>query len=271
MATIPNHVVVPVMKKIISLFLALSLSAFSFAAMAANEVQLLRAWSLVSTRYGMSVQQPRFDVVVANLAYAKQVYVHLKKADGRWVDVPLAFNRAADNGREVWSGTYTNSDQNGLTFQTWDPEFSIKYVVNGQTYWDNNGGKNYVIGRDTGNFLKGVNVLHADWQPTVSAYGTQFHGSVTVRNVAYTKQVRVVYSTDGWKTSKTAWATFNPHLWAGAYSSASNPNSYGFEEWSFTLDVGTASQVEYAIAYNANGLTVWDNNFGRNYKTLLQR
>lgn len=260
-----------IMKKILSLFVALFLSAFSFASQAANEVQLLRAHSIVSTRYGMSIQQPRFDVLVANVAYAKQVFIRLKKFDGHWVDVPLAFSRPADAGREVWSGTYNNSDLQGLTFKTWDVEFSVKYVVNGQTYWDNNGGKNYLLARDSGNVLKGVNVLHADWQPATSAYHGQFYGTVTVKNIAYNKQVRVVYSTDGWKTSKTAFATFNPNLWAGSYSTASNPNAYGFEEWNFALDVGTATQVDYAIAYTANGATIWDNNFGRNYKTILQR
>lgn len=258
------------MKRTLLLVLASVMSLASLSVVAANEVQLLRAHSTVSSRYGMSVQQPRFDVLVANLSYAKQVYVHLKKFDGTWVDVPLAFNRPADNGREVWSGAYMNSDQNGLTFKTWDLEYSIKYLVNGQTYWDNNGGKNYVLARDSGNFLKsGINAFYGDYQPSVRAYGTQFSGSVTVRNIAYSKQIKVIYSTDGWLTTKTAFATFNPWIWAGAYSSATNPNQYGFEEWNYTLEVGNANQVEYAIAYITNGQTYWDNNFGRNYKTVL--
>lgn len=267
--SLPVHTVF-MMKKTFLLILTLAAAAFSVQAHAANEVKLLRAHSTVSTRYGMSVQQPRFDVLVANLAYAKQVYVHLKKPDGNWIDVPLAFNRPADNGREVWSGAYMNTEQNALTFKTFDLEYSIKFMVDGKTYWDNNGGKNYLMARDSGNFLNGLNVFHGDWQPSVSAYGTQFYGAVTVRNIAYSKQIKVVYSTDGWLTSKTAFATFNPYIWYGSYSSAANPNQYGFEEWNFALDVGNANEVQYAIAYIANGQTYWDNNFGRNFKTSIQ-
>ena len=59
--------------------------------------------------------------------------------------------------------------------------------------------------------------------------------------------------------------------WSSAYSTAANPNSYGYETWNFKLDVGNATQVEYAISYTANGQTYWDNNYGRNYFTRIVR
>ena len=48
-----------------------------------------------------------------------------------------------------------------------------------------------------------------------------------------------------------------------------NPNAAGFEEWTFGLDVGSATSVEYAIAYTADGQTYWDNNFGDNYTSVI--
>ncbi|MCX9155506.1 CBM21 domain-containing protein [Niveibacterium sp. 24ML] len=261
------------MKKLLIVLAAFLLAANAHAA---DEIKLLRSQSTVSSKYGVSSQSIRFEVIVKNIAYAKQVYVHLKKPDGSWIDTPLSFMRAADAGREVWAGSYTdvNETNTGPSFKTFDLEFALRYKVNGVEYWDNNGGNNYKQARDSGSMLFGTNVLARvnDLNNPAWIYGGLFYGSVTLQNLAANKQVKVVYSTDGWQTSKTAWASFSPTFWFGGYSSAANPNQYGAEEWNFQLDVGTtASKVEYAIGYIVNGTTYWDNNFGRNYLQPLKQ
>jgi Carbohydrate/starch-binding module (family 21) len=257
-----------------NLFILVLASLLSWSAMAADEIKLLRSKSTVSTKYGMSYQGIRFEALVKNLDYAKQVYVHIKRPDGSWADVPLAYQRPADTGREVWAGDYV--DQNSNTpvpsFQTFDLEFALRYKVNGTEYWDNNNGANYKQAKDSGSLLFGVNVLNRiyDYSGTAYSYGGRYTGTLTLKNLGPAKQVKIVYTTDGWKTSNTAWANYESYFWAGSYSGAPNPNQYGTEEWSYALYVNTASQIEYAIGYMVNGTTYWDNNFGRNYKFALK-
>ncbi|WP_172203406.1 carbohydrate-binding protein [Niveibacterium sp. COAC-50] len=258
------------------LFIALAGLLIAAQAFAADEIKLLRSQSTVSSKYGISSQSIRFEAILKNLAYAKQVYVHLKRPDGSWTDVALSYQRAADAGREVWAGSYTdpNDTNTGPSFKTFDLEFALRYVVNGTEYWDNNGGQNYKQGRDTGSMLFGTNVLARiyDLNNPAWIYGGRYYGSVTLKNLSPNKQVKVVYSTDGWQTTKTAWATFSNTFWFGGYSSAPNPNQYGSEEWNYELDVGTtATKVEFAVGYIVNGTTYWDNNFGRNYLQPLKQ
>jgi len=247
----------------------------SIHAHAADEVRLLRSQSNVAQNNGLSLQTARFEVLVKNLAYAKQVYVHLKKPDDSWIDVPLAYQRTADSGREVWAGSFIDTGIAGPTFNTWDLEFAVRYTVNGQSYWDNNGGQNYRQAKDSGSIVYGgYAVLNRLYDANNPAYvsSSQIVGAVTLRNLASSKQVKVVYTTDGWATQKTAWATFSSTYWLDGYSAAPNPNGYGFEEWTYVLDAGTqAGQLEYAIAYLVNGQTYWDNNFGRNYTMTLRQ
>lgn len=266
------------MTTFLRLVMALLLSGASALGLAANEVRLLKAESVVDQHYASNAQSPRFDVLVANLAFQKQVFIHLKTGSGQWRDVPLSYNRPAGSGYEVWSGTYSNLDPaTGAILPPFDPEFVVKYVVNGQTFWDNNGGANYRMGRNSGTLLAGANVYEGWYRPLASTLGGNFYGFATVRNIAFNKAVTVLYTTDNWATTRRAAATFASNFWTfsptGVRSSAPNPGLNGFEEWNYTLNVGSARRVEYAIRYDVEvsgtTRTYWDNNFGQNYVVTL--
>ena len=253
------------MKKAVLLLLGLSLAMLSAFASATATVQLLKVQSIVDAGY----QTPTFDVLVANLGYQKQVYIHQQLWDGSWSDFPLSYSRPASNGEEVWTGIYVPPLVSGA-YPTWDLHFAVKYVVNGQTYWDNNGGANYNIARDSGTTLGGATVYNGNYTPTAFiSILTTYPGWVTVANLAYAKQVTVVYSTDNWATTQTTAASYSPSFWSSYGSNAANPNQYGFEDWAFSLNVGNAASVSYAISYTVNGQTYWDNNFGQNYTVTL--
>jgi hypothetical protein len=88
------------------------------------------------------------DVEVKNLAFEKEVTIVYTTDD--WATVktyPLEFQELYANGTELWSADFIVT--------SWDPwrqtgrtplklEYCIAYDVNGMTYWDNNGGENYV-------------------------------------------------------------------------------------------------------------------------------
>lgn len=253
------------------LLAAAALASWCNPAFAAGEVKLLKVNSIFSSYRGPWLRGS-FEAIVANLAYAKQVHIHYKKTDGTWGDYALAYNRPASAGKEVWSANFTNTSGGIDLPGVGEPiEFAVKYTVNGATHWDNNGGANYRIRQDGGTILVGSNVYNAILSPTL-ANTTTVYGYVTVKNIAPTKSVQIVYSLDNWATTRTVPATFSSSFWSGAYSSAPNPNTYGFEEWNYAIPVGTtATQLQYAIQYTVNGVTYWDNNFGRNYTTTITR
>lgn len=253
------------------LLAAIALAGVTLAAHAANEVKLIKVNSIFSSYKGPWLRG-NFEVQVANLAYVKNVAIHYKKTDGSWGNFPLSYNRPASAGNEVWSGWFSNTsggqDMPGVA----EPiEFAVRYQVNGSVYWDNNGGTNYKIAQNGGTILIDRNVYNAIYSPSV-ANTNAVSGYVTVKNNAPVKQVQVHYTLDNWTTVHIANATFNPAFWNGGYSNAPNPNNYGFEEWSWEVPVGnSATTVKYAIKYTVNGVSYWDNNFGRNYETTIQR
>lgn len=260
------------MKKFLISLIGALLLATGATAHAANEVKLLEFQSFTSFYKGYW-NVGRFEALVANLGYAKSVNIHIKTSAGVWSDFPLAYSRAADAGREVWAAPF---DLYTLPTGADPLEFAVSYTVNGQTYWDNNNGANYVLTRDAGIVLYGLNVYNGSYAAQSSFYSGQntLYGYLAVKNLSPAKQVNIVYSTDGWKTTKTSAATFNPYFYGNTagYGTNKSPNIYGYEEWDYTLDVGTTStRVDYAIAYTVNGQTYWDNNFGHNYVTQIVR
>jgi hypothetical protein len=229
------------------------------AASAADEVKLLRAVSYDHSTIGQegnTWQDLYFDVKVKNLAFQKQVFVHIQDPCGgtSWVDVQGAFVQAAGpDGYELWRVTKGIGAFGGKGPFT----FVVGYTVNGVTYWDNNNGNNFVVpvnqplpSNVQGLVLGDPNVLV---RAATVASGT-FSGEIHLRNIAFSKAVTVVYTTDNWATQHNLSASY-----------AAGPTGNGFEAWSFSTSVGSATSVQFAVSYTVNGQTYWDNNFNMNY------
>ncbi|MFP2925916.1 hypothetical protein ACLESO_12000 [Pyxidicoccus sp. 3LG] len=78
-------------------------------------------------------------------------------------------------------------------------------------------------------------------------------GVVEVKNLAYDKQVTLVYTTDGSQWNETA---------AGYTASVGN----NYERWTFTQDVPVGAEARFALRYTVAGQTYWDNNGGGDYR-----
>ena len=158
-------------------------------------------------------------------------------------------------------------------------QFAIEYIVNGQTYWDNNGGNNYFINNSDGMFLQdGLNVSLDTYTTYLQNYSyspspTSFFSVVVdVRNIGYSKNVTMVYTTDNWKTTKTAALSFAQYYAIGDGVSLVNPNRFGIERWTNYMNVdSTVKTIQLAISYKVNGVEYWDNNYGKNYQIQLQK
>ncbi len=247
-----------------------------------EKIKLLKSWSVYAWVYhGAYNKEKAFYAEVANLAYTKKVYVHHKMNDGTWADFPLSYMKAGDNGSEIWGmelsyGGYgsvivpgTNIDLSANGFGT---EYTLKYVVNGQIFWDNNGGRNYTVANpyaSDGMYLQnGLNISADTYHSTYNKYNTgrELQVYADVRNISYQKDIKLVYSTDDWKTVKYATVNFLQYYSVGNGSVLPNPNVYGIEKWSVIVSLGNAdTKVSYALSYKVNGVEYWDNNFGKNY------
>ncbi|MBU5317561.1 CBM21 domain-containing protein [Clostridium bornimense] len=175
-------------------------------------------------------------IKVKNLDYNKKVTVHYKKGD-EWCDNSAEFYKSLDDGYEIWKADFTNLSTTGLL----NDKFCIKYEVNGQTYWDNNNGKNYIGELGEAEFHV---FPHTE-------YGLPTY--VVLKNLGYEKDVKIVYTNDGWKTQKSVSLEYCRTL------------EDGNEEWVPSEYIPSSEIGEYYAVYKVNGQTYYDSNFGLNY------
>jgi len=81
-----------------------------------------------------------------------------------------------------------------------------------------------------------------------------------VKNLAYQKQVGIVYTIDNWHTFQYASGGYLQSLLP-----ASTPQQINAESWQIVIPVGVGATGQYAAFYNVEGTIYWDNNFGLNY------
>lgn len=92
----------------------------------------------------------------------------------------------------------------------------------------------------------------------VSGSNRRVYGTVRVANVAYEKDVRVRYTTNGWLTFDDVTASY-----------VQNSNDLVSDRFSFVLSIpdhlGPRSRLEFAVRYSVGRETFWDSNSKRNY------
>ncbi len=241
-----------------------------------EKVKLLKART-VATYYASSyIREKAFYVEVDSIPYSKSVIVHHKMSDGSWRNFPLKKISSTNTKSEIWGWelNYGVGTPAAATFASvgFSDEFVIKYAVNGQVYWDNNYGKNYSISNPLvtdGMFMQdGLNVSADTYHSNFTAATTNniLRVYADIRNIAYAKEVSLVYTTNDWQTVSYANFNYANTYGFGGSNYSLNPSSKNFEKWSVlvTLPVA-ATTVKYAIRYKVNGAEYWDNNYGKNY------
>ena len=171
----------------------------------------------------------------------QEVYVHYNYLDNMaWNDSKASYVTTLEDGSKIWKAT----------FSSYNTRYAIKYVADGETFWDNNNGKDY-----TGSDVLGTAPV------TSERLGYQydknnFQVNAVLQNYAYNKSVFVRYTTDGWKTSNDQALTY------------SKTNANGTETWTAKLnlaDYTNYADFQYAICYRVYGTEYWANNFSQNY------
>jgi Carbohydrate/starch-binding module (family 21) len=224
----------------------------------AQTTEVISLKSAVSQQWvggGQTGYYQSYYVRVKNIGFSKKVFIHYKDTNGVWKDLPLTFSDHYKN-YDVFS-TGSGSVQG-------DVEFVIRYEVNGQVYWNNNGGRNYFLPR--GQSIIGGNVTM--WNLSLLRYScagwmgaciqAHIYGNIHVKNLAPNKNVGVRCSYDNGSTWFNVTASY-------AYSV---PLSNGTEVWTIDSNSKIISNIYADATWQCAAFydNYWDNNFGQNYK-----
>ncbi|MBW7474567.1 CBM21 domain-containing protein [Paenibacillus oenotherae] len=246
-------------QKILTGFVMLTLImgvAFAGSAFAAGEVRLIQS-NLYLGPYGYVGFSGQIEV--QNIAPTKTVTVHYTTDNTNWYSKNASYVGPTSGSYERWdfavstsSLNNTNPELYGLSFI----KFYLEYNVSGSTYYDNNGGSDYYnepysFGPSS-TILSARNVLSNYGQVTSS---TNFNGSVIVKNIAFAKTVKILYTTNNWSTTQTGFAS---------YTGAAN-NFGTAEHWNYSFTVPSGSTVKFKIEYTVGGSTYVDDNYGATY------
>lgn len=244
----------------------------------AKEVELLTGWA---NKYSSLYCNMTALVKVKNLGFNKKIKFHALLTNGEWGDlegddyyqtVRCNYVYTAADGDEIWSiSVWKNGLNQGAYYAG---EFVIKYEVNGQTYWDNNNGKNYHVGHGIKNkdfyvcyIAKDCNVIQSashryqrfNKEKNEDEVISYIH--VRTKDIGNSKKVKIVYTTDNWQTTKITLAK----------RSTLPYDNYSDLHWEneMILTVEENENFEYAIAFEVDGDTFWDNNYGMNYSSKI--
>lgn len=236
------------MNKTINRFaVALTLATATTTTWAAGEVQMLNVKSHGCVASPSCLPTTEILIESQNFAASGEVGVRYKTKTGTWTDVAsIRTTWPAAAGKTLWyAGPPGGTDS-----------FAVWYKVNGVTYWDNNGGRNFNLATTQDDALLGKPALGHPQGWRVKFPQDVVEGTILVKNLSYAKTVEVVYTDNNWATSKVALASYK-----STYPS-------GVEAWSFSAPIANAafaSNIKLAFHYTWSTGSAWDNNFGRNY------
>lgn len=211
-------------------------------------------------------------IAVENIAYEKEVTVHIRMvgsylgpetAENGWYDIPAGYSFTGTDGKEVWSFSVPSALYKGGQGSNPIFEYALRYVVNGNEYWDNNSGKNYHnqhLGREIE--LKS-STYSTSSHPSLYTVNHTLSGSILVENLDYNKEVIIRYigNSGQWKDVPAVYS----------YRSYYYGN---YEVWTFNITEEVFKYppqgfFTFAIQYKVNGKEYWDNNNEQNYNGMV--
>ncbi|MDD6434513.1 MAG: carbohydrate-binding protein, partial [Ruminococcus bromii] len=214
------------LKKSVSLALAFTMLLSLFCIMSKTNVGAVT--DRVSM-YSSDVTFVKYGKVTRNIyiqttdnASSQQVYVHYNYMSGEeWRDAQAEYFTTLSDGSKIFKASISS----------FNDEYAIKYISDGNEYWDNNNGNNY---HDEKIGSAPITIDRYGYQT-----GSQYVVNVVLKNYSYEKDVKVRYTEDNWATQ---------HDVAMHYVST---NDDGTELWAATLNLSNTSGriFEYCAYY----------------------
>lgn len=240
------------MKKLSAMIMAFAMifSLFGFGgneitAKAASNPAKMHSAVIHFSKYGMTGYWAYVEVDT-NSASNKKVYIHHNTYEKGWIDTEASFYKKADANTEIWRAYICN---------TQGTDFVVKYVGDGVTYWDNNNGNDYHVEDNLLGTSAAVRAL-----PLRYISSNTYYVQATLKNLAYNKTVKAVYTNNNWATSNTVNLSY-----------LSSNTAANTERWTANIPVTNRDGFQYYITYTVNGRTYVDNNWGSNYDISYYR
>jgi maltose 6'-phosphate phosphatase len=213
-------------------------------------------------------QNLSFMVRVDNLSYEKQVVINWCGEDGVWHTENAAYYCTLPDRREQWLLRIKRP----LTADHSLPgniRFAASYTCQGQTFSDNNGGRNYRVDADCGVVVySNEPVQHLFYNPVLQGGKVTLPIDSAVQASLKARRVRILWSADHWETTHTAPCTKQTNHWElQCASAARNPNRYGWEVWSGQIPLDQTYRIEYIIECETEQEIFRDDCAGTNYQS----
>lgn len=211
---------------------------------------------------GFEGQFSSMIIRVQNLGFAKDVALRYNNF-GNWTEDSLS-----------WKANFGDYDLFSVNEPKLVEEFVVRYSVNGQTFWDNNGGQNYHFGGRAAVIGGNLALNKATARRGTEAGGgfvfdtSWIEGEIYVNNLSSSKQVGIRLSVDGGATWEDISASFaGPAAGSGAVFDPSTAELWRFRSPELNFNPAE-SQFRFAAFYRnlPSGDVFWDNNFGQDYK-----
>lgn len=195
----------------------------------------------------------------------KRVGIVARVADGggRTAQFLGRYHSTTADGWEEWhvQATFRNAEARYFMFNAWYQD------GRGNTYYDDNGGELHVVHPNGPNAI-----VRQAWDGTTlraTGTGVQGHLAIDIADLDYDKDLKVVYTTDNWATTR--------EMRIGNRGDANEVywerDLFGDgERWGVDVNLPGATQMEYAIVYRHGVVQgsapyeFWDNAGGHNYR-----
>jgi hypothetical protein len=196
-------------------------------------------------------------VELKNIAYQKDVRFRWWGYNMDPQDTQAVYLRSSNCNQEIWHIVSPTRRVWSHAGSSEPIRFAINYQVSGESYWDNNRGQDYSVqlyASPSSRFSLGaLKVLLLD----ASTGGSSFKGSIVVKHLGNVKRIQVIYTTDGWTHFQAIEASY---CWGEQQQ----------EDWEFSAPPGSLGdavfdEIRFAIKYEVNDITYWDNNAGLDY------
>ena len=231
-----------------------------------NKIQLLYVENVISRKNKTVQQIVSFFMQLDNLGYDKQCDVVWAGEDGEWSSLPASYHSALGDNTEYWRAKITlmGTSEKSLPGNI---VFSLRYLVQGQEYWDNNEGLNYSSEADSGIKVTSNHIVqNIGFESHLDVKQKSIPIVVSINESIQAQAVTVHWTVDNWLHTYKNPCQYKRNYWDEvACSNARNPNQYGSQIWQGLLTIDNAFRVQYIISCEVDDEVFWDNNGDKNY------
>ena len=229
-------------------------------------IQLLYTGNVISRKHKTAQQKLFFFMCLENVGFNKQVDVEWAGEDGGWRTLAAYFHSKREENQELWVAKI-KLQENARKSLPGTVQFSLRYRVNGEEFWDNNNGWNYVSEANSGIKVSGnFPVLNIDFADRLTDGQKSIPITVATNQSLAAKKVVIHWTKDNWRHSyETPCFLKKDHWQKSAGSTTPNPNEFGIQIWTGQIKIRDAFRVQYCVSCEGKEHTLWENNGGHNY------